>query len=497
MSLYFTLTKQNYREDDLPIFSADCNLMWPTFLNCITSQSADLFEKCINKNNYMFTRSSFIRDDREVFSDWLMRSDLASKGALMKSMAELGTSTKFIDKYPITYEDNKCEVIVSAVSGDNVDCLRYLREKEKLGQYELITLLYTAMQDDKASKCTRYLAEELGKYPDFSLEFGIWSILFGYGDHSITKALGNHLKCTSRTQTGQRKEYGIPLLKDIIVGSYGEVKNALEKIDSSDFYCISYVIARIAQEEEYADLVQSFLTKRNLLKDDAFVNELGMSVLASTRDPEDTEKIIRSLQQRGLVFKPSLKLTYREVSAQSWIAVIKTKDFFDFSNCVVEYLGLNVKMMLPENRKTLCQALETIVPKCTPETVTDIFLGLGTSISQWGYGKGLLKKIHDPRASGLMAAKCGNVFMMALAIEQSKECDDPLRFHHFAGKTINPEALQCLKAWISCNPEDKKTFMEQPFSEDFYDSSLWYNNPMHDTFSYGLSSQLYTYCAHN
>ena len=440
---------------------------WPTYLNTAIKKGRAWYTKCIDETNYLLTAQMYTSTSHKTYADWLVSLDFTDKKELLCQMAAFSTSACFLDRYPSIYEKNSYQILVASVATDNFSVFPCIYRKITLGEEQFLDLLKIGLKN-KAKNCVQYLIKDLLKTEPRSLGKDIWQSLHHYNDHCAVEALKSFLSLTPPDENSGICAY----LKIIMTGTAEQVA---QKTHCHDMYLlITHLANRVPYDESLADVVYDLLVRFNLLNDDWVCSYVASSILSSKRDSQQTDKIIRSLNKKNIIFNDRLGFDFSKVSVESWNSIIKTQGIFDYDKIFIgnDPQLEDVKLLLPENEELRHDIFSAIDLSSTSPEITDIFLLLGTSISFWGYHNGFINKLSNPETTMIAAARNGNIFMFSLALEELDVITDPNLAKHFMDLCLHRECMPLLNARLGASYEQEIDLVNGNFVEHFWDTSV-------------------------
>ena len=450
----------------------DSFLLWPSILNYVVEKGQHYWDKYVISENYLLTAHYYTGPGYIKYRDWLMTRNFTDKSILICDMAFWSTCTDFIEKYPKEYQKCKKKILSRASMGDNVSVLSAVICKENFSQ-EILTVLLDDCLINQSPKCAHHTANTLSKFQARSLGRRIWVFGSLVKDNLLVKKIQNHLDVTP-----DYHKIDFEGIKYLVMGSFDKVKSVsgqIGKITSSTHDYLAIVASRINENEDFSELLVDILEDCCVGANRSLITAISSSILESVRSSECTGKIIRSLNKRGAIFTKMDNIEISSISLESWKAILDNKELFDFRKFIMKGGEMNPRLLDAEQIHLLKKVLDTICPELLSKTSTALFVDLGSSVAKWAYDKGYLKNLDNPYDCMGKSSVNGNVFMLALAMEQIECQGDTVEKDHFYKKKVHLECNFFINAWFKSNRKEKERFINEQFSSNFHDSSSGVN----------------------
>ena len=447
---------------------------WPTFLNHAVAQGLPCWEKYIDQNNYLDAVKMYTAEEQCDFVEWLMSRKYANK-SLISRLIEHYSDSDYL-KLMYCQEDDK-ESLSACINKDDKSTLSCYLEKTNPSFLELSNHLIDALSE-RSFGCTSYLASKIVTgTPVQPFHPRVWSALLTYNDHSIVTKLKEYLKITPINYFKSDEPRDI---KNLLMGSREDVMSVLNSCQSNYEYPAA-VASRLTQEPEYLWCLKEYIYGNNLLQDARFNTKMAYFILRSMRTPLDTCNLMVLLNKECLIFTGKHPLNISAISFMSWIAIsrIDGDDVVNFSKCI--FSGSPFKEYFDESNSSFYKHMfKRYCPSMPAECTTKLFNHLGSSATHWAYAQGLLKDIQctaTTATTAVDAAWYGNVFMLALTIEQLRREGTVLTAEDFLGKDVHQESVPFLACWFKSTDDQKAEFFSSGFGKYFYDTSSLSCNP--------------------
>ena len=443
--------------------------LWPTYLHAAISNGPEWYKKCIDSSNYLMTATMYSNPEYKDYADWLMGESFSDKEELLCQMSMFSPSVDFIGRYQEMCQQYSGEMLYAAVESDNLPVFANIYGVKNMDAQETISALKRCCQM-KANKCLHFLTKRILKYQPDSLGTNTWAHLAFFNDLSVVEDLKPFLELT---EPMDNNGFYYKSLKEVMTGTVDQVECVLQ--DQEKHYIpLGWLANRSVKDENFADLLYKKLIDYNSLKEGKFLTDLASMILSSNRDSAQTEKIIRSLNKRNILFDKELALDFSQISVPSWNAIMATKELFNFEKVFVtdkNYLEHD-DILLPEQRDLLGDILDEICSVATTKTITDVFMILGSSIAFWGTLANLFFNIHDPKRNIMRAAQCGNVTLLAIGCQDLLNSGDPISATYFCSLPVHKECVPFLRHWFNSTPEQQDRFFREDFGPHFWDTSV-------------------------
>ena len=446
---------------DLEIFSIyppSLLAIWPTFLNRVAATGCkENWEKYIKESNYMLTSQQYCNPAYSDYTEWIMEQKYVDQRDILIEMIELSHGTDQISKYEQYYKRDDDLFLQSVFCYDNLPVLIYILKKEK--EDFLIDILSDSLVL-KAVSCTNHIVSLIDKWPTRPLYSGALKDLVVYGDHSVNLRLERFVKRTPPQDT-------CPDLAVAMFGNLQQVKLKLvEKVELSFLYILT---SRIALDDVLSDYLKEYMEKWNFVNDDLFLANLSSNILGSKRSCVDTEKIIRSLNERNIIFTKKTAVNLSSLSCESWQAFLNTLILFDaqlaFLNC--KYLDYRLRLArFSDLSKDILVNLAISLPS---KQLTNIYTMLGSSIAQWGFKNNVFFDFKEIKKNDVIWT--GNIFMFALMLYKKELDGNPMEENDFICKYMVNECLPFLSFWYNSDDAQRSRFLYEDFGPHFCDTT--------------------------
>ena len=495
MNSYLSLVKRSDKKVDLSSSSKSISLLpkWPSYLNAVASDGRkSLLEFSIDESNYKYLDFISCKARKLTVVDWLLKQNFVPKRNVFMELAAFGkpdflkTHEKDLKEGTFVSID---DLLNHAIMADNLQVIfHWFSEHRPVSFLHLVKFLRVALTY-KSKKCcdhltfliTDMLKEGIHKT---DMENAIWSSLAYYGDISLIGRLEDALKTTTCNNLA---EDGDPLTedaRDCMMGSAQNVKRVLEgkKLSPSLTGLVLSRIVHVQEEEQVSRVFENYA--RNLIEScekDTLYSLLTTSIMSSRRDPDITARMVKFASKLGLKFPQNGVLNLTTLTVQSWIAIRDNPELYSYdkvimNNSVISYF--DCEFLRAENRNLL----ESMIIHLTSvddsrDWRTELFLFLGTTVTQWGYKNGLIDNFSNPKDAAFRSATYGNIISLTLALMQLEKEERPLEIKNFLDKYVHVETVPFLNWWFDEEDEGKKKkLLTEEFSPWFYDTSIIHNN---------------------
>ena len=451
------VTKRSFCAQDLLGLPITENVNWPTALNSLVSlEEEEYWDKHITPYNYLSTVQMYTDERYSAFTDWLMSKKYVDKLTVMENLAQC-CNPSFMDRYKTTYQIVKKAVLEESCRADNLEVVSAYVEKEKPTFDQLVEILMKCL-NFKASSCVRAICELISETDHREAVFlPIWEDVTSYLDYSVYQKLEKFIKVSDDYSA-------VGKLEKFFVGTAEEVKREL--LAQGKCADLSTVVSRIPHDEVFADLLVSHMEGA----DSTFSWDHGVAahIFSSRRRTEDTEKIIKTLDSRKSIFDAPLDMSV--ISPESWQAILNTRELFSFHNAIMKRAEVPRSIVEPQNKELMKKVLVSICPHLDRNSLTYLFLALGSGTSKWGYQKDLFRRVKCNKKSIKLACRKGNVAVLILMLQKYKN----LKF--LIGSPVHPECKSIITIWGDLTTRQKKEYLSTDFGDQFYDTSLPSNN---------------------
>ena len=484
MEMYLSVVKGNC-PDLKAVDDSATNIVrrWPSFMNLAVSKGYSHWDKYVTDHNYPLTVSMYTGYEFMLpYRDWIMMNTILDHGKILKHLAYWSSSMDFTDRYPKQFVSNKDSVLSYAIAADRVPLICKICSSSSSSDLDkLKNILYTSMLE-RSMKCVYIIAKQILSLEPKGVFGDIWAPFQVYNDYSLLHLLNKFIAasplsledCSGNSDELRRRT----LHKNVLMGSMSELTSSLESISSDPSQIVATIASRIPYEPRCADCLLQFVTSRELTKDNNFNASVASKILNSTRNPQDTLIIVCSLLDRGIIFSNYCAIDVGKITCESWQCILENKEHFYLGKAFLSSDCLSFKKLLfPDNRIIMERVLQDCCNLIPITCLTNMFVALGSSVTQWGYNTGILQRVANPLDTIIDAANEGNVVMMALCITQLKKEDVRLELSFFKNKFIHLESIVFVLCWLMGSDEQKERFLSEPFGKHFFDTSVPPNNP--------------------
>ena len=459
--------------------SIDCRKFdvtnWPTYLNIAVTKGDLIWEMLIDEKNYHFTAQMYTNPKYCKYRKWIMEKNWINRKNVLGEIAASSQSLVPCFKTECDeYSEEELKIILNkALLADNLPLLKALVSNKEQNP-KFIEDAFTLSLSYCCRDCVGYLCGELQNNAPKSLDGVTWAHLAHYQDHLVISNLKKFLMMTPCTQD----YFWYMKMDKVAFGSLKEVKKIWP--DCSTFCLKISLLSRLPYaSKDFVEYYFDSIYRQGLHKDPVFVTDLVAFTLSSHRSQESTEKIIALMSSKGFPFEKVSELQFCSITSQSWKAIINNKEFFDFCKIKVDGKLLRRRTMIQENRKFLKEILEMICPFLDNETITSLFMELGSSIAKWGYKKGYLKKLNKDQSVALEALKKGNLPIAEVIFQRHEQMGVPIKYSEFQNEYIHFESLAYLNCRSRLSQYDKRRLLSDDHGDEdyFFDTSIASNNP--------------------
>ena len=454
---------------------------WPTFVNLAIAQGPQNWDDYVNESNYLYATKCYTNKEITGFLGWVANQKYADTGKIAKNVAYWSTCEKNKENYgtEITMDPER-NIRMLVFLDDHVKMSVMLRNLKSIGCFELSKLLIKAL-DYRASVCTSKIVEAI--VAEGSVEplcSDIWQYLLSYNDHGVVLALKEHLEITPAVPDQLDNEIydNFPEIKKLLLGSIQDAMEVLEtpSCELPNFEYFLAVATRSAEEPEFIPCMNEYMVKNAFLDDPMFNASMSSSILLSRRSPAKTAGLIKNLHDKGVLFTGKHGIDITGITHQSWSVLMNLgEEFIDYSKSVclsypcIDYINPNYIEFTKSLFKAKC-------PLMSGDCLVKLFTNLGSSLTLWAKKNDLLNTLVVVEKDAINAAKCGNVVILALILDQLEKEGHPMTKESFDNTKVHVESCPLLACWFKATEEQKEDFYTLEFGEYFYDTSVIMNN---------------------
>ena len=437
---------------------------WPTFTNHAASQGIEYWEKFIDATNYFQTCKLYTKPEHVPYLEWLLGRTFTDKLAIQRQIAHMSPSDSMIVRYckDVMDTNEKC-MDICLLKNDSSGASSLLEKTNPVAE-ELCKYLHTSLSC-MSSECTMPIVLAIEKqlaHKPRPLCPNVWKDLLAFNDHHVVIRMAEHLRLTETKDEYNILGMNYRKFKILLLASPGDVTIALNEEESG---CVagylSLVASRVAEEPEYVCCLKEYMQSRRLLDDWDFNTELIRGILYSRRSPEKTFRLIDILNREGLIFTGKFGFDIAYVTVSSWEAIQNMENprsALNLSKAFVQKRGPCSDYFVRKNRSFYRQLYKSVFGCFSPECRLYFFTLMGSSLTKWAYGSGLLEEIICTFDTAKSAAFYGNVFMLALVIDKLNGNGTVVTEDNFMKLNVHKESIPFLACWFKSTAAQKQEF---------------------------------------